>query len=177
MTATAYEVSIEFKRDLLAGYSKKIYDFRIFRRGKEVKILYKSDPNYKAEKERLYKEGFVDMDYIFPRYVSNPEKINWFTYFANPIYFIVSKNTNLKVVDIYNVDTSNIHVGYRGEFHSKTGSPVYHELIEEGSKLIAVVIAEGKLDKEVEVYGRFGRYQSRGFGKYKAVISLVKEQI
>ena len=68
------------------------------------------------------------------------------------------------------MNADELRVGYKGEFHSKTESPVYSELIEEGSKLVAVVIAEGELEEPVTVYGRLGRYRNRGFGKYEAVI-------
>lgn len=192
MSHEQYVAEIEVLRPIIAGLSKEYFDFRVFRRGGSQIIIYKYDmeknkeiieklkkenpafesvKDYHNLKKMLRKIGYIDMDYIFPRVMSNPYAIDWHKYLVRPIYFILTKAgkySGVKIIDII-VKDEDVTIGTYYTYVNSTGAPVVYETIEIGSKFRVVFESDGMGDKEIRA--KIGRMRRYGFGWVKVKVT------
>ncbi len=200
---------LEVITPLLAGLNKDLFSFRVFAKMDlgDFKILehritltqedldkYKDmfdkmdresalKEIYKLKKKEMEKplleEGYIKIDYLFPRKHSDINKvktytdyidwIDWFLYFIRPLRYSVKYdgNSDFTLVDIKPINLSlMLYANYNG----KTKSPVIFESVTSGSKFL--IEAQSNLNEETII--KIGRGRNLGFGVCK--IKPIKEK-
>lgn len=145
---------------------------RFYRRMNECIVLDKNDSEYEKKKNELLKNGYGKLEYVFPRYVNDLNKINWFVYFVNPLRTILRKNfeeledTTFTILFLSenNVFFDFITFNYKGvPVCIETASGNFNFLIE----------CEEDLDDKT-IVGFIGKQRSYGFGKCLISVKLFK---
>lgn len=126
---------------------------------------------YKRQKieETWYDNGYVKIDYLFPRVHHDYSKIrtindylawiDWFAYFATPIYYGILKNLGQQV-RILSIKPEKVILRVEAHYFSKTDSPVFYESVANGSTFIIDLSAP---IKEFTMW--VGRSKKKGYGK------------
>lgn len=202
---------LEVITPLLAGLSKDLFSFRVYSkmdladfRFLEYKIVLTQEDEekykdifvkmsrdeafreiYKLKKKELEKplleEGYVKIDYLFPRRHADVSKIrtytdylnwiDWWLYFIRPLRFAVKHIAQVDFV-LIDVKPENVSLMLYANYNSRTKSPVIFESVTSGSKFI--IEAQSTLDYEITA--RIGRGKNLGFGmcKIKPIIEKKK---
>lgn len=145
-------------------------NYRIFRRLNECIVLSKNDVNYEENKNKLIKEGFSKLDYVFPRFPNNLCEVNWFIYFCNPLKMILRKNVEELSDTSFNLVFASCNDVYFDcvSFNHK-GIPIFNELC--NGKFNFVMICDREIE-EKNIEANIGRLRTYGYGK--CVINIKK---
>ncbi|GEM_PF-4019623 len=107
------------------------------------------EETYEKIKELLLKEGFSDLDFIFPRNLNNLE-IDYHKLLSRPLYTVLKYRGDWLVTQILEIRPVNVQLGTYVMYTSNTKSPIFFETIEPGSKFIIVFEAENQGKNEFE---------------------------
>lgn len=126
---------------------------------------------YKRQKieETWYNNGYVKIDYLFPRIHNDYHKIktfndylawiDWFTFFVTPIYYGILKNLGQQV-KILDVKPEKVYLRIEAHYFSKTDAPVFYESLAKDSSFIV------DLDAPIKEFTMWiGRSKKKGYGK------------
>ncbi|MEM0325167.1 MAG: hypothetical protein QXW35_04650 [Candidatus Aenigmatarchaeota archaeon] len=137
--------------------------FRIFRRMNEVIILDKNDKDYESRRDEITKKGFAKLEFVFPRYPNDLNKINWFVYFHNPLKTILRKNYDELVNKYFNIIfLSEENLSFDTITFNYRGVPVVYECV--FGKFNFMIESYEKLEEKV-IVSNIGRFRNFGFGK------------
>ncbi len=193
---------LEVITPILGGLSKDIFSFRVFAKMdlKDFKILehkivlteediakYKDlfeqmdrdsalKEIYKIKKKELEKplldEGYVKIDYLFPRKHADINKIrtyddylawiDWWSYFIRPLRYAVKYDGGVDFI-LTDVKPENISLMLYANYNSKTKAPVILESVTAGSKFL--IEAQSDLNEEITI--KIGRGKNLGYGVCK----------
>jgi hypothetical protein len=201
---------LEVITPILGGLSKDVFSFRVYAKMdlKDFKILEhkivlteediakyrdlfeKMDRDsalkeiYKIKKKELEKplldDGYVKIDYLFPRKHSDINKIktyddylswiDWWLYFVRPLRYAVKYDGGVDFI-LTDVVPSNVSLMLYANYNSKTKAPVILEAVTTGSKFL--IEAQSDLNEEMTV--KIGRGRNLGFGICKIVPKKAKK--
>jgi hypothetical protein len=148
---------LETYKAYLESIDKKVYN--------ELVKIYKSgnDPEkaYDDAKDYLLRQGFYDMDYLFPRnFITGG--IDYYKVLVRPVYYSLVNGGGWVEVYIKRIEAINTKVGYYISYVGKTKSPVGYETIEPTSKFEFRFSAEK--EGQYEFKAQVGRGKRYGFG-------------
>ncbi|MGC9133552.1 MAG: hypothetical protein ACP5GJ_04090 [Nanopusillaceae archaeon] len=193
---------LEVITPILGGLNKEVFSFRVFAKMdmKDFKILEhkivlteediakykdlfeKMDRDsalkevYKIKKKELEKplldDGYIKIDYLFPRKHADIGKIktyedylswiDWWSYFIRPLRYAVKYDGGADFI-LTDVKPENISLMLYANYNSKTKSPVILEAITDGSRFL--IEAQSDLNEEITI--KIGRGRNLGYGVCK----------
>ncbi len=193
---------LEVQTPILAGLSKDLFSFRVFAKmdigdfrildykivlsqedlEKYKDLFNKMDRDsalkeiYKLKKKEIEKplldEGYIKIDYLFPRKHADISKIrtyqdyldwiDWWLYFIRPLRYSIKYDGQASFT-LIDVKPEKVSLMLYANYNSKTKSPVIFEALTAGSKFL--IEAESDLNEEITI--KIGRGRNFGFGVCK----------
>ena len=164
-TIVLNKYSIEKTKEFLETYKAYLESIDKKMYNELVKIYTGTEDPEKAyddAKDYLLRQGFHDMDYLFPRnFITGG--IDYYKVLVRPVYYSLINGGGWVGVRIRDIEVVNAKVGYYISYIGKTKSPVGYETIEPTSRFEFRFSADR--EGQYEFKSQIGRSKLYGFGR------------